>query len=379
AMLLLPLSVMMVLTQSPGALGAEVKTYSPRSVTNACTLVMCSPSETGLPGRDGRDGREGPRGEKGDPGLPGPIGQVGMPGPAGLVGAKGDNGSAGEPGPKGDSGPCGELLGMEYWCLQDLQDLQVYLVQLEERALQESRGMQALKANRAQKEKLGPKEMWVPRACEDLQGQQALWVLKETKVLLVSMEPLEMLGQQGSPGARGPLGMKGDRGAPGEKGAKGESGLADIAALRQQVENLQREVDRLWEVSSWDEKVGLFPNGRRVGKKIFKTGGFEKKFEEAQQVCTQAGGQVATPRSADENKALLQLVTAENKAAFLSMTDNQTEGKFAYPTGEPLAYSNWAPGEPNNNGKAENCVEILTNGKWNDKSCHEQRLVVCEF
>uniref|UniRef100_A0A452RAY8 Surfactant protein D n=1 Tax=Ursus americanus TaxID=9643 RepID=A0A452RAY8_URSAM len=234
-MLLLPLSVLILLAQPPRSLGAEVKTYSQRAAASTCTLVMCSPVENGLPGRDGRDGREGPRGEKGDPG------RAGTPGPAGPVGPKGDNGSAGEPGPKGDSGPSGEQLGMECSCLQ------------------------------------------------------------------------------------------------------------------------------------------LFPNGRAVGEKIFKTGGFEKTFEDAQQVCMQAGGQMASPRSAAENEALQQLATAQNKAAFLSMTDIKTEGKFTYPTGEPLVYSNWAPGEPNDNGGSEDCVEIFTNGKWNDKNCREQRLVVCEF
>lgn len=96
-------------------------------------------------------------------------------------------------------------------------------------------------------------------------------------------------------------------------------------------------------------------------------------------MCKQAGGQLASPRSAAENTAIQQLITAHNKAAFLSMTDVRTEGKFIYPTGEALIYSNWAPGEPNNNGGAENCVEIFTNGQWNDKSCGEKRLVVCEF
>ncbi|EPY84601.1 pulmonary surfactant-associated protein D-like isoform 1 [Camelus ferus] len=219
-MLLLPLSALILLTRPPGSLGAEMKTYSQRAATNACTLVMCSPMENGLPGRDGRDGREGPRGEKGDPG---------------------------------------------------------------------------------------------------------------------------------------------------------------ITALRQQVETLQGQVTYLQNAFSQYKKAELFPNGQSVGEKIFKTGGFEKTFQDAQQVCTQAGGQMASPRSAAENEALSQLVTAQNKAAFLSMTDSKTEGKFTYPTGEPLVYSNWAPGEPNNNGGAENCVEIFPNGKWNDKACGERRLVVCEF
>lgn len=73
-MLLLPLSVLILLAQPPRSLGAEVKTYSQRAAASTCTLVMCSPVENGLPGRDGRDGREGPRGEKGDPGRAGTMG-----------------------------------------------------------------------------------------------------------------------------------------------------------------------------------------------------------------------------------------------------------------------------------------------------------------
>ena len=88
---------------------------------------------------------------------------------------------------------------------------------------------------------------------------------------------------------------------------------------------------------------------------------------------------LTSPRSAAENEALTQLATAQNKAAFLSMSDTRKEGTFIYPTGEPLVYSNWAPQEPNNDGGSENCVEIFPNGKWNDKVCGEQRLVICEF
>lgn len=65
------LYMLALLVQPLGSLGAEMKTLSQRSVSNTCTLVMCSPTENSLPGRDGRDGREGPRGEKGDPGRPG--------------------------------------------------------------------------------------------------------------------------------------------------------------------------------------------------------------------------------------------------------------------------------------------------------------------
>ena len=47
--------------------------HSQKTLANGCTLVVCSPPENGLPGRDGKDGREGPRGEKGDPGRTGSM------------------------------------------------------------------------------------------------------------------------------------------------------------------------------------------------------------------------------------------------------------------------------------------------------------------
>uniref|UniRef100_A0A5F9DDG8 Homeobox domain-containing protein n=1 Tax=Oryctolagus cuniculus TaxID=9986 RepID=A0A5F9DDG8_RABIT len=62
-MLLLLLTPLFLLAQPRGCLEAEMRTYSQRTVSNACTLVMCGPVEDSLPGRDGQDGREGPQGD----------------------------------------------------------------------------------------------------------------------------------------------------------------------------------------------------------------------------------------------------------------------------------------------------------------------------
>ncbi|XP_059130153.1 pulmonary surfactant-associated protein D isoform X2 [Peromyscus eremicus] len=309
----------------------------------------------------------------GGTGLPGPVGLSGMPGPVGPVGAKGDNGSAGEPGPKGDSGPCGPpgLPGVPGPAGKE--------------------GPSGKQGNIGPQGKPGPKGDAGPKGEVGAPGTQGSAGAKgpvgpkgerggpgERGAPGIA-GAAGAVGPQGAPGSRGPPGLKGDRGTPGDKGAKGESGLPDSAALRQQVEALKGQLQHLEAAFSRYKKASLFPDGQSVGDKIFRTGGSDKPFEDAREVCRQAGGQLASPRSAAENAAIQQLITAHNKAAFLSMTDMDTEGKFTYPTGEPLVYSNWAPGEPNNNGGAENCVEIFTNGQWNDKVCGEQRLVVCEF
>uniref|UniRef100_H9KWY4 Pulmonary surfactant-associated protein D n=1 Tax=Callithrix jacchus TaxID=9483 RepID=H9KWY4_CALJA len=342
-MLLFLLSALVLFTQPLGYLEAEMRTYSQRTVTNACTLVMCSSVESGLPGRNGRDGREGPRGEKGDPGLPGVTGQAGMPGQAGPVGPKGDNGSVGEPGPKGDTGPSGPPgpPGVP--------------------------GPAGRKGPLGKQGNIGPQGKPGPKGEAGPKGEVGAPGMQGSAGARGPTAPGNT-GAAGSAGATGPQGSPGSRGPPGLKGDKGvgEAPL-DVTSLRQQVEALQGQVQHLQAAFSQYKKVELFPNGQSVGEKIFKTAGVVKPFAEAQLVCTQFGGQLASPRSAAENAALQQLVIAQNEAAFLSTTDSKTEGKFTYPTGELLVYSNW------------DCVEIFTNGKWDDRDCGEKRLVVCEF
>lgn len=375
-MLLLPLFMLILLIGPLKSQGEEVNTTSEKTVTGACTLVMCGPVENGLPGRDGRDGREGPRGEKGDPGLPGPTGHTGMPGPSGPAGPQGDHGSAGEPGPKGDTGPRGP---------PGSPGLPGPAGREGPSGIQGNVGPQGKPGPRGE---AGPKgEVGAPgmqgspgaRGPTGLKGDSGVPGERGVPGIPGPAGTAGALGPQGPPGARGPPGLKGDRGATGDKGAKGESGLPDITALRQQVVALQTQVQRLQRDFSQYKKAVMFPDGRSVGVKIFKTAGFEKAFADAQQICTQAGGQLASPRSAAENEAVRQLASAHSKDAFLSMTDARTEGKFTYPTGEPLVYSNWGPGEPNDKNGGEDCTEIFLNGKWNDMDCKEKRLVICEF
>ncbi|XP_035189260.1 L-selectin, partial [Oxyura jamaicensis] len=51
-------------------------------------------------------------------------------------------------------------------------------------------------------------------------------------------------------------------------------------------------------------------------------------------------------------------------------------------TNEPLREENWATGEPNGNGKNEECVEIyikrgMDGGKWNDEKCDKMKVALC--
>ncbi|MFY0598936.1 MAG: HYR domain-containing protein [Cyclobacteriaceae bacterium] len=52
---------------------------------------------------------------------------------------------------------------------------------------------------------------------------------------------------------------------------------------------------------------------------------------------------------------------------FIGLNDLDNEGTFVWSNGEPVTYTSWAPGEPNNNSSGEDVVEMFPGtGLWND-------------
>ena len=62
------------------------------------------------------------------------------------------------------------------------------------------------------------------------------------------------------------------------------------------------------------------------------------------------GGTLVCINNANENAALVQyfLVNNSNRWMWIGLTDQAVEGSFQWATGEPLAYTRWLAGEPNN-------------------------------
>ncbi|XP_029465325.1 pulmonary surfactant-associated protein D-like isoform X1 [Rhinatrema bivittatum] len=257
-------------------------------------------------------------GTPGANGLPGRDGRDGREGPKGEMGDSGLQGLRGLQGPPGKAGPVG------------------------------------LKGDKGP---LGPKGEKGSSGDAGLQG---------------------LKGLQGPPGQAGPVGLKGDKGPLGPKGEKGSS--EDAASnLQQQVNDVKQQLKTLQDSFNKYKKALVFHIGKEVGRKFFVTDGFEYNYETAAKKCSGAGGLLASPKNAEENLALQEIVQLHNKVAFLGINDRQTEGTFRYPTGELITYSNWKENEPNNNKEAEDCSEVISSGKWNDISCTDKKLVICEL
>ncbi|XP_062831913.1 pulmonary surfactant-associated protein D [Anolis carolinensis] len=349
----------LVLCASPATTPAQqvIQTWH----RNACSLVVCAPAERGLPGRDGRDGLQGPKGERGEPGLQGPRGIPGPPGIMGPAGPAGQNGSQGETGPKGDVGEMG---------LHGIRGLQGPPGEIGPTGAKGDTGPQGERGAIGQTGPKGNPGTPGPKGNQGSVGE---------KGAKGDVGARGVAGPQGPVGNIGPPGSKGDKGSTGERGTKGDSGLSEVNLMKNQVTALEGQLKALQASFTKYQKVATFPGGRIVGNKVFITSGYEGNFDDLKQRCQQAGGQLASPRNSAENTAIKDIVVLYQKSAFLGITDIQTEGTFRYLNGETIVYSNWQAGEPNNDHNQEDCVEVYSSGKWNDKSCGEKQLIICEF
>lgn len=108
----------------------------------------------------------------------------------------------------------------------------------------------------------------------------------------------------------------------------------------------------------------------------------------ARDAAVAAGGHLATITSAGENAFVSSLVTLSGQNAFLGgyQVDPGASANagWAWVTGEEWGYTNWAGGEPNDQGSPnESFLEMWGGGVWNDVpeagSGYSQFAYVVEF
>lgn len=82
------------------------------------------------------------------------------------------------------------------------------------------------------------------------------------------------------------------------------------------------------------------------------------------------GGHLVTVNDAQENEFLRASVLGfdgADRRGWIGLNDFAVEGTFVWSSGEPVTFTNWSPGEPNNSGGVEDAVEMFgSNGLWND-------------
>ncbi|XP_015685477.1 pulmonary surfactant-associated protein A isoform X1 [Protobothrops mucrosquamatus] len=186
--------------------------------------------------------------------------------------------------------------------------------------------------------------------------------------------PVGPPGPQGPPGQNGGPGPRGPRGNPGSRGPPGPPGLpaSQDPKLQNDIKEFQRRIARMERVLTLEGSIVI------AGDKLFASTGKASVFETADLTCQEAQGTIAAPRNLKENKAIQKIVQFYNSYAYLGIIESDVPGKFHFQNGAPLNFTNWYKNEPSGPG-IEKCVEMYSDGTWNDKMCDNYRLVICQF
>uniref|UniRef100_A0ACB8F805 Uncharacterized protein n=2 Tax=Sphaerodactylus townsendi TaxID=933632 RepID=A0ACB8F805_9SAUR len=169
----------------------------------------------------------------------------------------------------------------------------------------------------------------------------------------------------GFPGVRGPRGQKGEP-------ADTDDVQSQVAALENTLQALRAEFDNYKQV--------VLLQGLTAGQKTFISTHQHDTFTNGKARCAKAGGALACPMDADENAAVLALARRESKFAFLNMNYIPTQNHLVYENGEPVRYTNWKNSEPQKNGSRKDCVAVVPeNAEWDNYSCDQRGLIICEF
>lgn len=92
------------------------------------------------------------------------------------------------------------------------------------------------------------------------------------------------------------------------------------------------------------------------------------------------GAHLATISSAAENAFISTAAGGNGAYAWIGFTDEVTEGSFVWVNGEPVTYTNWCSGEPNNLGNEDyTTINWCAGGGWNDLPYYSLLPSIIEF
>ncbi|MEZ4933725.1 MAG: SdrD B-like domain-containing protein [Saprospiraceae bacterium] len=117
---------------------------------------------------------------------------------------------------------------------------------------------------------------------------------------------------------------------------------------------------------------GLIYMGEFNGSKYFCSNDNNNNWNEAMatNAATQYGGHLVVVNSAEENEFLRSKIMASR--VWIGFTDEASEGNFKWVNGDPVTYTNWSYGEPNNQGinggQGDHTILEKSSGKWKDRN-----------
>jgi len=102
-------------------------------------------------------------------------------------------------------------------------------------------------------------------------------------------------------------------------------------------------------------------------------------WDDSRQACQDQGGDLATVTSGEEAAFIKQSFDgATMDHVWVGLNDIAVEGTFEWIGGEPVSYTEWIAGEPNDTNMLEDCTEVRPTG-WNDRNCDALLAYLCEI
>ncbi|XP_069468591.1 C-type lectin mannose-binding isoform-like [Ambystoma mexicanum] len=119
----------------------------------------------------------------------------------------------------------------------------------------------------------------------------------------------------------------------------------------------------------------------RIGNVCYKLFNCKTTFANAELYCRRRirGGRLASLHTCRDNRFVSRLLRHGPATAWIGGLYLHQGKTFIWSDGSEFNYQNWSPGEPNNCGRNEFCMEIYGNGKWNDLACNRARAFICEY
>ncbi|XP_037543811.1 galactose-specific lectin nattectin [Nematolebias whitei] len=107
----------------------------------------------------------------------------------------------------------------------------------------------------------------------------------------------------------------------------------------------------------------------------------EMTWGDAEAYCTDQDGHLASFRDEAEYYFIRGLIVKDsgtNTKSWVGGTKGQ-DGDWTWSDGSQITYTHWGPGEPNNMGGHENCMDMNWNGEdyVNDEVCDQLNAFIC--
>ncbi|XP_014881082.1 ladderlectin-like [Poecilia latipinna] len=102
----------------------------------------------------------------------------------------------------------------------------------------------------------------------------------------------------------------------------------------------------------------------------------------AERNCISMGGNLASVHSSEEYheiQSLIMRATYAMKVTWIGGSDATEEGTWSWSDGSLMTFTNWCPGEPNNGGWNQDCMQMNYSGEkcWDDYRCSFSLPSVC--